>query len=317
MTSRIVVTGGAGFIGSDTVRLLLDQGHTVVVIDDLSYGYREFVDPRATFIEASLQDSAGLPRILEGADAVMHFAASSIIGRSYTDPLEYVENNVMNGTRLLEAMRLAGVAKIVFSSSASVYGEPQRIPIQEDDPKHPLQMYGATKLAFEQVLEAYHYSFGLNAVALRYFNAYGPGDLQYPVTRAVPRWIQAALSNRPLRQFWNGRQYRDYVYVRDIALAHTAVLGLSGLHFLNIGSGAGVLMADVSARLEQIVGRKLQVLDAGERRGDPMRLVADTSRIQGLLGWAPRTTLLDGLRSAVEFYELHRHVWEPRLDELG
>ena len=243
----------------------------------------------------------------------MHFAASSIIARSLTHPMEYVVNNVVAGTALLEAMRTTGVGRVVFSSSASVYGEPSQVPVPEDEPKHPLQMYGATKLAFEQVLEAYHHSFGFSAVCLRYFNAYGPGDLQQPVTRAVPRWIQAALTDRPLTMFWKGEQYRDYVFVDDIARAHLDVLGLDGFHVFNIGSGSGILMRDVVTHLEGIVGRTLNVRDAGERPGDPMRLVADVRRIRHAAGWEARTPLREGLEQAVDFYERHRSAWEQGL----
>jgi len=311
--SRVVVTGGAGFIGSNVARLLADQGHEVVILDDLSHGYEHLIDRRCRFIRLSLAEADRLPEALKGATAVMHFAASSIIARSFTNPMEYIENNVVNATNLLEAMRQAGVRKLVFSSSASVYGEPERIPVREDDSKRPLQMYGATKLAFEEVLHAYHSSFGISSVSLRYFNAYGPGDLQQPVTRAVPRWIQAALTDRPLRMYWKGEQYRDYVFVDDIARAHIEVLPLEGYHVFNVGSGDGILMKDVAGRLGEITGRQLTIEDAGERPGDPMRLVADVSRIREAVGWEARTPLREGLAEAVRFYEGCRPMWEPRL----
>jgi UDP-glucose 4-epimerase len=311
--SRIIVTGGAGFIGSNVARLLADQGHEVIVLDDLSHGYEHLIDQRCRFIRLGLAEAGRLPEALDGATAVMHFAASSIIARSFTNPMEYVQNNVVNATNLLEAMRQTGVRKLVFSSSASVYGEPERVPVHEGDPKRPLQMYGATKLAFEEVLHAYNRSFGISSVSLRYFNAYGPGDLQQPVTRAVPRWIQAALTNRPLRMYWKGEQYRDYVFVDDIARAHIEVLPLEGYHVFNVGSGDGILMKDVAGRLGEITGRQLTIEDAGERPGDPMRLVADVSRIREAVGWEARTPLREGLAEAVRFYEGCRPMWEPRL----
>jgi UDP-glucose 4-epimerase len=300
---NVLVTGGAGFIGSNVARLLYNQGFSVTILDNLSYGYRKLVDPRCRFIHADLADREQLREMMRDVEAVMHFAASSIIARSFSNPLEYVENNVLNGTYLLEAMRETGVKHIVYSSSASVYGEPRRIPVREDDPKHPLQLYGATKLAFENVLEGYYRAFGINSVSLRYFNAYGPGDLQEPVTRAVPGWIRAALADEPITLYWRGQQYRDYVFVEDIAAAHIQVLGLEGLHAYNIGNGEGILMSDVLATLQELFPKPLRVVDGGERPGDPMRLVADISRIAREVGWRPQTKLREGLATTVPFYE--------------
>jgi UDP-glucose 4-epimerase len=306
---RVLVTGGAGFIGSNVARLLCDEGLSVTVLDNLSYGYRELVDPRCRFICADLADRERLREAMRDVDAVMHFAASSIIARSFSDPLEYIWNNVANGANLLEAMREAGVKHIVYSSSASVYGEPLRTPVHEDDPKHPIQLYGATKLAFEDVLQGYYHAFGINSVSLRYFNAYGPSDLQEPVTRAVPRWIRAALTDQPIVLHWRGQQYRDYVFVEDIAAAHVRVLGLEGLHVYNIGDGEGILMSDVLATLQELFPKPLRVVDGGERTGDPMRLVADISRIVGEVGWQPQTKLREGLSKTIPFYEQTRAVW--------
>lgn len=306
---RVLVTGGAGFIGSNVARLLCDEGLSVTVLDNLSYGYRELVDPRCRFIHADLADRESLREAMRNVQAVMHFAASSIIARSFSDPLEYVQNNVVTGANLLEAMREAGVEHIVYSSSASVYGEPARIPISEDDPKQPLQLYGATKLAFENVLQGYYNAFGINSVSLRYFNAYGPGDLQEPVTRAVPAWIRAALTDEPIVLYWRGDQYRDYVFVEDIAAAHIRVLGLEGLHAYNIGAGEGVLMKDVIATLQALFPRPLRIVDGGERPGDPQRLIADVSRVRAEVGWQPQTKLRDGLARTIPFYQRTRGMW--------
>jgi len=249
-------------------------------------------------------------------DAVMHFAASSIIARSFADPEEYVQNNVVNGVRLLEAMRQAGVRHLVFSSSASVYGEPQRVPVHEDDAKRPLHIYGASKLAFENLLQGYYHAFGINSVSLRYFNAYGPGDLQEPVTRAVPGWVRAALTDESIVLYWHGEQYRDYVFVEDIARAHVQVLGLEGLRAYNIGSGGGVLMRDIAGVLQEVLEKPLRIVDGGERAGDPMRLVADVSRIKREVGWVPQVGLRDGLVQTVDFYRDHRRLWaHPRRSE--
>jgi UDP-glucose 4-epimerase len=306
---RVLVTGGAGFIGSNVARLLCDEGLSVTVLDNLSYGRRELVDPRCRFIHGDLADRDQLREAMRDAEAVMHFAASSIIARSFSDPMEYVRNNVLNGANLLESMREAGVKHIVYSSSASVYGEPVHIPINEDDPKQPIQLYGATKLAFETILQGYYHAFGINSVSLRYFNAYGPADLQEPVTRAVPRWIRAALTDEPIVLYWRGEQCRDYVFVEDIAAAHIRVLGLKGLRVYNIGDGEGILMKDVVATLQELFPKPLRVVEEGERTGDPARLVADISRIVSEVGWRPQTKLRDGLARTIPFYEKTRAIW--------
>ncbi len=304
----IVVTGGAGFIGSNTVELLCGQGFKVRVIDDLSFGYRDFVDPRAEFVEGSIGEYEKVLKLLRGADAVIHFAASSIIKFSIENPKLYVENNVMNGTVLLQAMREADVKKIIFSSSAAVYGEPEHTPTKENDSKHPMQPYGATKLAFEALLSAYYNSYGIESVSLRYFNAYGPRDEQKPATRAVPMWIREILSGETVKTYWKGSQRRDYVFVKDIAEAHIDVLNLSGCHVFNIGSGTGVLMKDVLGEIISIVGAKPKVEDQGERQGDPQVLVADISAIRKVVGWQPKWNLHDGLVETVAYYKKRLHL---------
>lgn len=302
-TKKIIVTGGAGFIGSHVTEFLCDRGFQVTVLDDLSTGYKKFVDPRAAFVKGSFGDRALTRRVLRGADAVMHLAAFSIISLSLRDPALYFENNLGNGIVLLDAMRAAGVKKIIYSSTAAVYGEPKRIPIREDDPKQPVNPYGASKLAFEEALVAYYHSFGIESVSLRYFNAYGPRDEQQPATRAVPRWIRGALRGSAVTLNWGGRQRRDYVFVRDIAEAHLKVLPLSGFRTYNVGSGGeGVVMKELLREIGSVLGKKLQVKDCGMRAGDPMRLVADISKIKREVGWEPKTSLREGLQETVEYY---------------
>jgi UDP-glucose 4-epimerase len=299
---RVLVTGGAGFIGSNAVRLLCDAGHDVIVLDDLSFGYREFVDPRAQFVGASIDDVEVLDRVLPATDVVMHFAASSIIQFAFERPAEYIRNNVTRGVALLEGMRRHKVRQMVFSSSASVYGEPQRIPIEEDDPKAPMQVYGASKLAFEALLSGYYHAFGINSTSFRYFNAFGPNDEQQPVTRAVPRWIKAALRHEPLVLYWAGRQLRDYVFVDDIVRAHLLAAELDGYHQYNLGSGTGVLMHDLAEEIVRLTESSSPVVDGGERRGDPNRLIASTARIERDLNWSPRVSRAEALMRTIEFY---------------
>lgn len=303
----ILVTGGAGFIGSHITELLCDKGYDVTVVDDLRFGYKEFIDKRANFLQISLEDSKAIENALVGVGVVMHLAASSIISFSYVRPLEYFENNLVNGIKLLEAMKKRGVKKIIYSSTSSVYGEPKKVPIKEDDPTNPLNAYAASKLAFEQALISYYHSFGIESVSLRYYNAYGPRDEQKPRTRAVPMWIEAVLDNKPIPWYWQGRQIRDYVYVKDIAEAHIAVMILQGLYCFNIGSGTGVVMGDVFKTLERVVGKKLETVDMGKRKGDPMKSFADISKIKKLVGWEPRVTLEEGLRETFEYYKKKKH----------
>lgn len=297
------MTGGAGFVGSHLTELLCNRGYSVTVVDDLRFGYKKFVDKRAAFFENSIEDAHATEKALEGVDVVMHLAASSIISVSYQKPLEYFENNLVNGLKLLEAMRKSGVKKIIYSSTSSVYGEPTKTPILEDMPTNPLHPYAASKLAFEHALQAYHYSFGIESVSLRYYNAYGPRDEQKPATRAIPMWIDAILRNKPVPWYWQGRQTRDYVYVKDIAHAHLDVLELKGIQCFNIGSGKGVLMRDVFKTLEKIVGRKLKTKDMGERLGDPMISFADISKIRSAVGWVPKVSLEEGLQITFEYYK--------------
>lgn len=299
---NILITGGAGFIGSHITEMLCDEGYSVTVLDDLSFGYEDFVDSRSEFVKGSLANIDLLDNILENKDIVIHLAASSIIKFSFDDPIGYYENNIINGIKLLEAMKRKNVKKIIFSSTASVYGEPQRVPIKETDSKNPLTVYGSSKLAYEQILSLYYKNSGIESVSLRYYNAYGPRDEQKPATRAVPMWMDAVLRNKPIPWYWQGRQTRDYVYVKDIARAHLAVMSLSGSRVFNIGSGTGVIMADVLHAIEKIVGRNLETIDMGERQGDPMKLVADISAIKDAVGWEPSITLEEGLMQTYEYY---------------
>ncbi len=303
LKKQIVVTGGLGFIGSHVTELLCDLGHSVTVIDDLSFGFKKFIDKRARTITGSTNDQKLLESVLPGTDVVIHLAASSIIKFSYQKPQEYFKNNVMNGIVLLEAMRKTGVKKMIYSSTAAVYGEPKKIPIKESDVKNPMTVYGASKLGFEYALNSYYYSFGIESVSLRYFNAYGPHDEQKPATRAVPVWIQAILEDKPIPLYWEGKQLRDYVFVKDIARAHEAVLNCGGVRVYNIGCGKGVLMADILKVLQNVSGKRARIKNMGERPGDPQKLVADISKIKREIGWESKVALTEGLRETFEYYE--------------
>ncbi len=211
---KILVTGGAGFIGSNTVRLLCDMGYDVTVYDNLSFGYKKFVDKRAKFIEGDLLDKKAITKALNGTDKVFHFAAISIIKQSIDDPEKCFNTNISGIINLLEAMRSNEVKYIVNSSSASVYGSPKVIPVAEDSIKEPLQPYGASKLAVESILSSYFHTYGINSASLRYFNAYGPYDEQSPVTRAVPTWIKAVIAKKPIPLYWKGGTIKGLHFCR-------------------------------------------------------------------------------------------------------
>ncbi len=299
----ILVTGGAGFIGSNTTRLLCDQGYQVIVFDNLSTGYKKLVDNRANFIRGDLLKENEITKALKGVDRVFHFAASSFIQATIDDPVGCFQNNIMATVNLLEAMRKNKIRYLVNSSSASVYGEPEMVPVSEDSKKQPLQPYGASKLAVENILSSYHHAFGINSTSLRYFNAYGPQDEQLPITRAVPNWIKQVLTNQPISLYWKGKQLRDYVFVEDIAKAHLAVMNLDGYNYFNIGSGEGILMRDLLESIFKAIGRRTNIIDLGERPGDPTRLVADLTKIRKVVGWEPSFSFDLGIKQTVDYYK--------------
>lgn len=299
----ILVTGGAGFIGSNTVKMLCDQNYTVKIVDNLSTGYKKLIDPRATFIKCSIVDTKKMLNALQGVDAVIHFAATSTVNESIKNPSACIENNITNGILLLEAMKKTNVKKIIFSSSASVYGVIKNKKIKETDPKHPLNPYGASKLSFENILSSYYHCYGLESVSLRYFNAYGPRDEQKPATRAVPVWTLALLKNKPIPLYWQGKQIRDYVFVKDIARAHIDVLNLDGYHVFNVGSGRGIVMKKLLDEIAKILKLKPKILHKGKRVGDPDSLIADISLIQKTVGWKPKYSLHEGLKETLDYYK--------------
>lgn len=302
---RALVTGGAGFIGSTLVKKLCDEGHEVVVIDDLSSSGRSKIDPRAKLVKGDICNRKLIEKLLDKKDVVFHLAALGIIKISLEKPEEAFRNNLTNGVILLEAMRKKGVNKIIYSSSSSCYGEPKRNPVREDDSKEPINPYGASKFTFESALSSYAHSFGINSVALRYFNVYGPGDEQKPVTRAVPSWIQWALTGDRIWIYWGGQQIKDYIFVDDVARANilAAKSKLKGFHAYNVGSGVGRKMLDIALTIKKLIGKDLKIINRGKRAGDPSVLIADISKIKKELGWKPTVSLEAGLKKTIEYYK--------------
>jgi UDP-glucose-4-epimerase GalE len=319
---HVLVTGGAGYIGSHVVRALLRAGHTAVVLDDLSTGHAELIARNdVPLVEGDVGDRAALRRIFSQrpVDAVIHVAGKALAPESVRDPAQYFLTNVSGPVAMLEAMRAARVQRLVFSSTCAVYGVPDALPIREECPRRPISPYGSSKLAFEFALEAWRPAYGLRALALRYFNVAGAsaegdlGELHDPETHLVPNLLQAAAAGRacpiygvdyPTR---DGTAERDYLHVEDLAEAHVAALSrldtldLRAHGALNLGTGRGSTVREVLAAVERVVGRPVEVVTHPRREGDPPALVADPSRAQRLLGWRAKRDLDDMVRSAWRF----------------
>ncbi len=299
---RVCVTGGAGFIGSWVTRTLLAEGHDVTVIDNFSKGFRALVPEGARLVEGDLRDER-LAEWLRGHDAVIHMAAYIEVARSVEEPLDFAENNIVNSVRLLDAMHRAGVGKIVFSSSATVYGIPQRLPIREEDPlgtqSNP---YGASKVSTEAFVATYNQLYDMDALILRYFNPYGPNEMHEPETHAVPNFIKSVLAKKPIPLYWKGEIIRDMFYVEDLAKAHTAVLGLKGLNYFNVGSETGTKMIDLVREIMDIAGYEVPIEDLGERAGDIAANYASSAKIAAATGWRAEVGIREGLERTVEWF---------------
>jgi UDP-glucose 4-epimerase len=300
----VLVTGGAGYIGSVVTEELIAAGHAPVVYDDLSKGHRGAAHPEAVFVEAGLDDDATMRRTLEGhgIEAVIHLAASSLVGESVNEPSKYYRNNVVAGLKLLDAMRECEVRRIVFSSTAAVYGEPEKQPIKETDPTVPTNPYGQTKLAFEHALRWYEGAYGIRYASLRYFNAAGAtarfGERHDPETHLIPIVLQAAEGRRAHVEIYgedyatrDGTCVRDYVHVIDLARAHVLALSVLGERsaVYNLGCGGeGYTVREVVEAAREVTGRDIPVKVGARRAGDPSVLVASSEKIKKELGWSPQ-----------------------------
>jgi len=299
---RLLVTGGAGYIGSIVARKLLSAGHELVVLDNLERGHREAVPPDARLIVADLQDrDALLDIVVKGYDGVLHFAALSLVGESMTLPDRYWRNNVGGTLNLLEAMIAADVPRLVFSSTAAVYGQPEQVPIREDAPQRPTNPYGASKLAVDGMIGDFCRAHALGAVSLRYFNVAGAsggaGEDHNPETHLIPNVLRAALGRAAQIEVYgtdydtrDGTAIRDYIHVEDLATAHLLALdgARSGEHrVFNLGNGSGFSVREVIAAAREVTGAEIPVVEGPRRAGDPARLVAASDRIRAELGWAP------------------------------
>ncbi|MEV4557024.1 UDP-glucose 4-epimerase GalE [Kitasatospora sp. NPDC049285] len=302
---KYLVTGGAGYVGSVVAAHLLEAGHQVTVLDDLSTGFVEGVPDGAEFVRGRIQDAA---EVLDSSfDGVLHFAASSQVGESVADPEKYWRNNVAGSLELVTAMRKAGVGTLVFSSTAAVYGEPEEVPIPETARTAPTNTYGATKLAVDHLITSEAVAHGLAAVSLRYFNvagAYGRyGERHEPESHLIPLVFQAALGQRPHIAVFgedyptpDGTCIRDYIHVADLAEAHLLALTAAkpGEHLIcNLGNGNGFSVREVIEAVKRVTGREIPVHVADRRAGDPAVLVAAAGRAHEVLGWTPQRPELD------------------------
>ena len=316
---KLCVTGGAGYVGSVVAELLLEQGHSGVVLDNLTTGHRDAVPHGCTLVEGDVRDERALASALDqGIEAVLHFAALSVVADSMRRPLDYFDNNVTGSTRLVRAMEARGIKRLVFSSTAAVYGTPSVLPIEENASCRPENPYGWTKLTVEWMLAAARAQWGLSYVALRYFNAAGAtvacGEDHRPESHLIPIVLDAALGRRasvtvfgddyPTR---DGTCVRDYVHVSDLALAHVLALdamqrGFSGA--LNLGSEHGFSVREVIEATRRLTGRNLVQENGARRAGDPPSLVASSQRARETLQWSPEKSSLDDIiTSALAWHE--------------
>jgi UDP-glucose 4-epimerase len=322
--TKILVTGGAGYVGSVSVEAFLEAGHDVVVLDDLSTGHRGAVPPGATLHQGSYGDADALAGLLESEriEAILHCAARSLVGESIADPSKYYRDNVAGGVALLEAARRAQVERLVFSSSAAVYGIPDVIPIPEDAPARPINPYGETKRTFEGALAWYGQAYGLRSVSLRYFNVAGAterlGEVHDPETHLIPNVLRAAERDEAITLFGDdyptpdGTCIRDYIHVADLANAHLRAIEAterrdqraSEALVCNLGNGGGFSVREVLAAAETVVGRPIQATIGPRRPGDPPVLVARADRAADILGWRP-------MRPSIE--EMVSSAWAWRL----
>jgi UDP-glucose 4-epimerase len=298
---KIIVTGGAGYIGSICVEQMINQGFEVSVFDNLTEGHAKAVDPRADFYQGDLADRSVLRHVFEEVkpDAVMHFAANALVGESMTNPSKYFRNNVSSGINLLDMVVEFGVKKFVFSSTCATFGIPDRMPLDESLPQKPINPYGESKLMFETILRWYHEIHKISFTALRYFNAAGAseafGEDHRIETHLIPNVLKVALGQRESVDIFgtdyptpDGTCIRDYIHILDLAQAHILALKAEKSDFYNLGTGGGTSVREVIETCKKITGSDIKAIEKPRRAGDPPRLIAASDKIRRELGWVPR-----------------------------
>ena len=330
---KILVLGGAGYIGSHTVYELTDEGEDVVIIDNLETGYKEAVHPKAKFYQGDLRDRAFVDSVLDqetGIDAVIHFAANSLVGESMTNPLKYYDNNLCGTKTMLESMVAHGIDKIVFSSTAATYGEPEKTPILETDRTEPTNTYGETKLSMEKMFKWVGKAHGLRFVSLRYFNACGAhksgeiGEAHNPETHLIPLILQVPNGKREAISIFgtdyptkDGTCVRDYIHVTDLAQAH--ILAVKYLmegnesDIFNLGNGIGFTVKEVIETAKEVTQKPIKAVEEGRRAGDPAVLIASSEKAKKVLGWKPEhADLHEIIESAWKWHSTHPEGYQSK-----
>ncbi|HEX3689382.1 MAG TPA: UDP-glucose 4-epimerase GalE [Solirubrobacteraceae bacterium] len=324
---KLLVTGGAGYIGSIVSRELLSAGHDVVVFDSLERGHRAAVAPEARFVLGDLRNATAIAdTVSEGFDGVLHFAALALVGESVTQPELYYHVNVVGTMNLLDAMRAAEVPRLVFSSTCAVYGQPDEVPISETASLRPANAYGASKLAVDMMITDYSRAHGLGAVSLRYFNVAGAsgdaGEDHYPETHLIPNILRTAQGRNPHVEVFgtdyptpDGTAIRDYIHIEDLSDAHLLALdgAAAGAHrIFNLGTGSGFSVRQVIDVARAVTGADIEVREAPRRPGDPPRLVAASQLIRSELGWEARKPELEQMiGDAWAFAQSHPAGYSP------
>lgn len=317
---KLVVTGGAGYIGGTVAALLVEAGHEVIVLDNLSEGHKEALPEGARFVEANVADFGSVFSASDQIDGVLHFAAYIAAGESVVKPEKYWQNNVIGSLKLLEAMRTLGIKKLIFSSTAAVYGNPETVPITEEAAKNPTNPYGMTKLAVDMAISSECAAHGLAATSLRYFNVAGAyksqGERHDPETHIIPLALEAADQGSEFTVLGDdyptadGTCIRDYIHVYDLARAHLSALEhlKDGEHTIyNLGNGAGFSNLEVIKTVESVTVKKLKTKIGPRRPGDPAVLVASSEKAKQALGWQPqKPDLADMVADAWEFYKANK-----------
>ena len=330
---KILVLGGAGYIGSHTVYELTDAGEDVVIIDNLETGYKEADHPKAKFYQGDLRDRAFVDSVLDqetGIDAVIHFAANSLVGESMTNPLKYYDNNLCGTKTMLESMVAHGIDKIVFSSTAATYGEPEKTPILETDRTEPTNTYGETKLSMEKMFKWVGKAHGLRFVSLRYFNACGAhksgeiGEAHNPETHLIPLILQVPNGKREAISIFgtdyptkDGTCVRDYIHVTDLAQAH--ILAVKYLmegnesDIFNLGNGIGFTVKEVIETAKEVTQKPIKAVEEGRRAGDPAVLIASSEKAKKVLGWKPEhADLHEIIESAWKWHSTHPEGYQSK-----
>lgn len=316
---NVLVTGGAGYIGSICVEELINAGHTVTVLDNLSEGHRSAVDTRARFVEGNLGDRETITRVIReaNAEAIIHFAAHALVGESMENPGKYFRNNVGWGLELLDAAASNRVKKFVFSSTCATYGPPDRVPMTEDLPQRPINPYGESKLMFEKMLDWYRKIFGLEFVAFRYFNAAGAskkfGEHHKIETHLIPNVLKVPLGQAQQCEIYgtdyptpDGTCIRDYIHIIDLAQAHILAMQPGKQGFYNLGNGEGYSVREVIKMCERVSGKSIPAVEKPRRPGDPPKLVASARKAMDELAWKPKLPKLEDIvSSAWEWHKAH------------